>query len=87
MQVRCEWSAYLSSKQKEFIAGSSPVTCTNMAKSIELTQEQAIAKYEDQIKVLEDKIKSKLITKDYHELYKKLIKQYKEKIKNIKKGL
>lgn len=69
------------------LAGSSPVTCTNMAKSIELTQEQAIAKYEDQIKVLEDKIKSKLITKDYHELYKKLIKQYKEKIKKIKKGL
>ena len=58
-----------------------------MAKSIELTQEQAIAKYEGQIKVLEDKIKSKLITKDYHELYKKLIKQYKEKIKKIKKGL
>lgn len=60
-----------------------------MAKSIELTQEQeqVIAKYEDQISVLEDKIKSKLVFKDEHELYKKLIKQYKEKIKNIKKGL
>lgn len=60
-----------------------------MAKSIELTEEQTaeIAKLEDKIAFLDSKIKAKVIAKNEHELYKKLIKQCKEKIKNIKKGL
>lgn len=57
-----------------------------MAKKIIYTQEQEaeIAKIEDKIKILEDKIKSKLVTKIEREKYKKLIGQFKEKLKGIK---
>lgn len=57
-----------------------------MAKKIIYTQEQEaeIAKIEDKITILEDKIKGKLITKIEKEKYKKLITQFKDKLKVIK---
>lgn len=57
-----------------------------MAKKIIYTQEQEaeIAKIEDKIIILEDKIKGKLITKIEREKYRKLINQFKDKLKLIK---